>query len=95
MEAEGLSWAQIERRIIVEALPALSGSERKESWVPNTVGALARLSVPGRQRVLTDIAHTRKYVFFHEWPGAARETAREVLSGLDGRHESAMDADNE
>ena len=82
-------------RIIVEALPALSGGERKESWVPTTVRALARLSVPGRQRVLTDIAHTRKYVFFHEWPGAPREAAREVLSGLDGRHESAMDADNE
>lgn len=69
-------------RILAERLPALPSRRRGEDWVRASVGAVARLPVPGAEGLLRDIVRKRTWLVLPAWPAACREAAREALARL-------------
>ncbi len=68
--------------IIVDKLPAISPEQRKEEWVPHTIGALAKAQIPGVRKMLKHIMKSTHYLIIPDWPRATRNAAQEVLKGM-------------
>lgn len=68
-------------KLIAAGLSGLTDERRNESWVPDTIAALARLPSEQTRALLEHIASERKLLFMHEWPSDCRKAAQQALAG--------------
>jgi hypothetical protein len=71
--------------IIAASLPHIAQERRNESWMIDTISALAQL--PGEKTIelLKQIAGGKKLLFIPEWPAACRTAAQIALQAGSGR----------
>ncbi len=66
-------------KIVAETLPTLPQNRRNETWIPNTIAALAHLPTVETRALLETIANARKLLFFPEWPSECRKAADSAI----------------
>ena len=62
--------------IIVEKLAQLPREQRAQTWVPETIGALAEYRGAGGRELLHQIMTNKRLLILPEWPGACRRSAQ-------------------
>ena len=72
-------------KIIVSALGDLPQEKRAESWVQNSIEALANLKTSESLALLNQIATHKKLLFIPEWPVECRKAAEVALQSLKKR----------
>lgn len=71
---------KIAARIVVDSLNNLPQERRNESWVTNTIQAMAQMPRDITSELLSQIASGRKLLFMHQWPVQCRKAAESALS---------------
>jgi hypothetical protein len=68
--------------IIVERLTILPQEQRGQSWIPDTIGAMAEFQGSGVRDLLNQIVTKRRMLLIPEWPSACRKAAEDASKNL-------------